>query len=104
MEIEDTDYNAHKIKLAKVLKQKALKTEMFRRIQGYFIAMIYSYPFRSKNVFPNKLSAFDDTKSEHNFIQKHTIRAGKKMKINSHRSFPSEFIVKTQLFGSFWRI
>ena len=45
--------------------------------------MTYPYPVLSKNLFPNKLSEFDDTKFEHIFLQKHNIRAGKNIKIIS---------------------
>jgi len=103
MEIEKNYNNAHKIKLDKVLKKKALKTEIFHRIQGCFIPIIYAYLFLSKKVFPKKLSALDDKKSEHIFSPKRqNIREEKNTKIILTLLLSHRVHCETKLFGYSW--
>jgi len=76
----------HILKLVKHLEEETLtKLKYSVKIKDNYIPMIYPNLFLSKNVFPNKRLASDDSKSEHMFFKKKKGQyvLGKKSKLRS---------------------
>jgi len=70
-------------------------------IKVTYIPITHTYSVISKTVFPGKFSTTDTKSRAHLFFQNHTIPAAKESNLFSPCSSPSDFMMKTQLCGSY---